>query len=268
MIQEFTSYLSSTRNMSPHTVRAYEKDLREFAKWAQNNMEGARWSTMTQQDIDQYQQWQTEQGRKSTTINRHLSSIKAFYKYLMRQGLIKSNPLRYAAYQQQEKTVPNVIDIASLERATETATGTLRIMLLILTETGVRVQELLDIEQTDIETDRIRIHGKGRKERYVYMKSESIAEVKDWTQGRGQRIFGDITQRDVRRAIYIHLRRYSTDKQLSPHAIRHTFASKLAKNGAPTATISKLLGHEHISTAEKYINLNDQSTREQYIQFS
>lgn len=270
MIQEFKTYLVCNRGLAMATATAYEKDNREFAKWMKSQDATARWSEIDQQDVEEYVIWLTEQGKTPATINRHIASLKAMYKWFMIQGWLKTNPIRYTAYKKQAKKLPNVIDTENLMTAIDHSHGTLRIMLLLLWKTGIRVQEMLDIELTDIEPGnyRIRIHGKGSKERYVYMDADYMKELTDWSQGRGARIFGDISQRAVRRAVYQHLSLYCKDKQLSPHAIRHTFASNLAKNGAPTATISRLLGHEKLETAQKYVNLNDGTTREQYLQFN
>ncbi len=263
MITEFENYLVSVKGYSLHTAKAYGMDLRDFARFMRARNDSARWSTVSQSDVDEYMMTMTTAGRKASTINRHVSSVKALFRYMMRQGMMTSNPVRYASSQKQEKKIPNTIPTCDLVTATKHACGTLRIMFLILVSTGCRIQEMLDIEQCDIneEEQRITIHGKGKKERYVYATDEVIREIKAYCEGRPGRIFGTIDQRTARHAIYEHLKRYSNAKQLSPHAIRHTMATQMAKQGANVTMISKLLGHESIKTTQQYIDLAQQEVK-------
>lgn len=270
MITEFQNYLVSVKGYSQHTAMAYGKDVRDFARYMRSEREDARWSTVQQCDLDGFMATMTKAGLKPSTINRHVSSVRAMFKYFVRQGWMTSNPVRYASMQKQEKSLPNTIPTEDLVTATEHATGTLRVMLLILVTTGCRIQEMLDIEQCDIneEEQSIRIHGKGKKDRDVYATVEEIREIKEYAKGRPAKIFGGIEQRAARHAIYEHLSRYSKAKQLSPHAIRHTVATNMAKQGANVTCISKLLGHESIKTTQKYIDLSQQNVKDAAIKYS
>lgn len=268
MIKEFKNYLATTKRYSQNTVEAYGNDLVNFVTWIKAMNSNARWSTITPQTMQRYAGVLTAQGLKATTVNRRLSSVKALLNYCVVQGMLKTNPLRYMQYQKQDKNMPNVIDPDELERAINGSKGTVRIMLLLLARTGMRLQEMLEISQTDLEADRIRINGKGKKQRYVYMKKEELEEVRAYITGRGYKPFEGIGQRQVRWCIYETLRHYCHATQLSPHAIRHTFATQLAAHGAPTTTISTLLGHEKLDTAQRYINTAGTKIREQYLQFS
>lgn len=270
MINEFQNYLVSVKGYSQHTAMAYGKDARDFARYMRSQREDARWSTVQQADLDGFMGAMTKAGMKPSTINRHVSSVRALFKYMIREGMMTTNPVRYASMQKQEKSLPNTIPTEELVTATEHATGTLRVMLLILVVTGCRIQEMLDIEQCDIneEEQSIRIHGKGKKDRDVYATVEEIREIQEYAKGRPAKMFGGIEQRAARYAIYQHLSRYSKAKQLSPHAIRHTVATNMAKQGANVTCISKLLGHESIKTTQKYIDMSQQDVREACIKYS
>lgn len=270
MINNFKTYLTNNRGYSIHTATAYGKDLHDFAKWARMNMKTPTWSSVQITDIMTYVSDLHEQGKSVSTINRHISSIRQFFNYLKKNGQLKENPARYIESLKRPYRIVNTIPTEAIQKALQKATGTIRIMLLILSKTGVRVQEMLDIEVQDIETQngRIRIHGKGQKERYVYMRDAEIREVAEYAQGRPSRIFGEITQRQVRTAVYETLRYHTNARQLSPHAIRHTFATNMAKNGANVTTIATILGHESIKTTQKYIDLGQNNIREQQLKYS
>ena len=167
------------------------------------------------------------------------------------------------------KRQPNTIPAADLEAAIQGTSGTIHIMLRLLSATGIRIQELLDIKQSDIETAemRIKICGKGRKERYVYIDETTLKETQEYFDGRPEQPFGGIGQREVRHAIWQTLRKYSTARQLSPHAIRHTYATELAKQGCNVTTLASILGHEDIKTTQHYIDLAQSDTKQAQMEF-
>lgn len=270
MIKEFQTYLQVNKGYSENTAIAYGKDLHSFARFLIDTKQDARWSTVTLADIDSYMEMMTDAKRTPATINRHVSSIRAYYNFLKRQGLMKENPARYAQQQKRQRKLCNTIPTGDLIAAQKHATGTVKVMLTLLVGTGIRLQEMLDIKKSDIEAseNRIKIDGKGQKQRYVYLTKEAQETVTEYAKYSGFKLFGDITQRQVRMAIYLELRRFSQARQLSPHAIRHTFATNMAKNGANVATIQKVLGHESIKTTQKYIDLAQIDVREQILQFS
>lgn len=266
MIQEFTNYLVSIRRYSENTARAYEKDLIDFVHYMLASKTDARWSTIKRDDIDGYIMYQTGRGLKPTTINRRISAIRHLYNYMKRQGLLQENPARFISQQKTEKTIPNTIPSEDLLKALEHAAGITRIMLILLVTTGIRIQEMLDIEQSDIEASRSRIliHGKGQKERYVSLSAAHMKEVLAYSRTAPYRIFSPMGQREARSIIYNHLSRYTDARQCSPHAIRHSFATNMAQKGANCTTIAKILGHESIKTTQKYIDLSSTDTAQAF----
>ena len=132
-------------------------------------------------------------------------------------------------------------------------------MIGLLATTGIRLQEMLDLKWEDInfEENSLRIHGKGNKERKVYTTEEVLSEAKQakkYSNPINKMFF--ISQRNARTIIWEALKPFSKAKQLSPHAIRHTYATELAKKGENVATISKILGHSSIKTTQKYIDMS------------
>lgn len=258
MIHEFCNYLRSVRGYSANTIRAYESDLRAFSTWAMQNIDGARWSTISRDDLDEFLKHQQEAGLKATTTNRQLASISALYRYFQRQGLLSDNPCKYESRRKQPQTIPATLKPEQIAKAYQRAHGVKKTMLGILATTGIRIQELLDLhyEDIDFETSTIHINGKGSKERMVTTDAtvlETLKRVKEDLNAFG-RIFY-ISQRQARYMIYETLAPYCKSIHLNPHTIRHTFATELAKAGENTAAIAKILGHSHIETSQKYINL-------------
>lgn len=258
MIQEYTSYMKNVRGFSACTIKAYETDIRAFVKWMQETRPQARWSTITREDIDAYLKYMTEKGLKATTTNRTLSSISSIYKYMQRQGMEIENPCKFESRKKIPATLPTTIPIDRLARAYQKAQGLRKTLLGILATTGIRLQEMLDLkwEDIDFENSTLKIMGKGQKERIVQTDKAILARLEETSKigAAHGRIFW-ISQRTARYMIYETLAPYCKCQHLSPHTIRHTYATELAKNGESTTTIAKILGHSHIETSQKYIDM-------------
>lgn len=258
MLQEFCNYLRAIRGYSENTIRAYSADLRSFARWANENRPGTRWSTLQRETIDEYLEAQCEAGLKATTTNRQLAALSTLFRYFQRQGWILDNPCQYESRRKQPQTLPTTLKPEQIARAYRRAHGCRRTMLGILATTGIRIGELLALnyEDIDFETSQLRINGKGSKERIVTSTPEvlqTLSDIKRDLKATG-RIFY-ISQRQARYMIYETLAPYCQSSHLNPHTIRHTFATELAKAGENTAAIAKMLGHSHIETSQKYINM-------------
>ena len=258
MIQEFCNYLRSIRGYSENTIRAYRNDLQTFAAWARENAASCKWSEITRDDIDAFLTHQQQQGLKPSTTNRQIAAISSLYRYLQRQGFAIINPCQYESRRKQAQTTPATIPAAHIKKAYERAQGATKLMLGLLATTGIRIQEMLDLKWNDINFEESSIHitGKGSKDRVVNTQDNILAMLKDVAKwARPERNIFYISQREARYRIYEALRPYSNSRQLSPHAIRHTFATELAKQGVNCASIAKILGHNHIETSQKYIDL-------------
>ena len=265
MLNQFTTYLSDIRGMSENTIKCYRKDLQHFIKWAKANITDARWSTITRDDIDRYIISQCDEGLTPSTTNRRLSAISSFYNYLRRQGYVKSNPCKYESRRKVAARIPNTIPVNQLHTAYTHAEGVAKVMLGILATTGIRLQELLNLTWSDVdfESNSLRICGKGDVERKVYTLPEmlyTLRLVRDATYPTG--LIFTIDQRTARNMIWRALRPFSDAPQLSPHAIRHTLATNMALMGANVSTIGAILGHKHLETTQKYIDMTQAPVRE------
>lgn len=258
MIDNFIQYLRDLKGYSANTIRAYESDLRAFAIWANAQETPLRWSTITRQDIDTYISMLGQSGHKATTTNRALAAISSLYRYFQREGLLHENPCKYESRRKQEERIPNTIPTGDLRQAYANAQGTAKLMIGILASTGMRISELCSLRWQDInfQDGTTKIFGKGNKQRLAYLPKEQLRHLQQYTtnSNRVGNIFG-LTQRDSRYILYHALKPYTRAAQLSPHAIRHTYATELAKKGANVATIATLLGHTDIRTTQKYIDM-------------
>lgn len=258
MIKEFIEYITTIKGMSTNTALAYENDLRDFVRYIKTVDVNKRWSTITLQDIDGYVKAQVERGLKPATTNRRIAAIRSVYNYMKRQGLIDINPARYESCRKVETTVPNTIPADELYKAYQGSNGVIHIMIGLLMYTGIRIQEMLDITRQDIDTTtcRIRIHGKGMKQRIVITSRENMNDIQKYmmTRRMNERVFKEWGQREVRTSLFYMLKDITAAPQKSPHAIRHTFATEIAKQGQNVSTLSKMLGHQSIRTTQKYID--------------
>lgn len=271
MIQDYLIYLTNIRGYSARTVEAYEVDLKDFATWLKLNKNDARWSTVTRDDIDSYVITLADAGYKPATTNRRLSAISSFYNYLRRRGYNVNNPTYYESRRKIPKTLPKTIDTTELQQAYINAIGVAQVVIGILATTGIRISEMCSIQIEDINFNdsSIRIKGKGYKERLVYTTPEILTPIYIIRNAikQDEPVFR-MSPRYYRHVVYNALKPYCHSKQLSPHAIRHTFATNLAEEGINVAVISRILGHNKLDSTQHYIDHAAYNLRPLYEKYS
>lgn len=265
MITTFQNYLLHNRGLSTATVESYGQNLHTFARWINIHYTGTRWSTITKAMIDDYVEYLVVNKYKPASIKQAISTLRTFYKTALAMGAQIDNPARYVSTPKLGEHLPKTIEKEAIKKALESpyTNKTAKAVIAIVFETGIRLQELLDLRPGDVnrESRSITIKGKGNKERVVYYG--------ELTHQYGAAIFQrSWNQREIRRLVFDALKPYSTAGQLSPHAIRHTYASMLIDNGMSIDGIRKLLGHEHTATTEIYAQMSNQKARELYLQFA
>lgn len=271
MLTRFENYLKNIKGYSDRTCSEYLKDLKAFARWAKAYKEDARWSTLTRSDIDEYITMRAKEGIKPTTTNRELAAISALYRFFIREGLLKTNPARFQSRRKVGFHLPNTIPSEDLQAAYKNSFGVVHVWIGLLSTTGIRISELLGMnwEDIDFKTCALEIKGKGNKERLVFTTPEYLdlmRQAYERCPSEG-RIFR-YSEREARFMLWEALKPYSRAKQLSPHAIRHTFATSLAKQGVNVATIATILGHNRIATTQKYIDLAQMDCKAVSAQYS
>ena len=269
MIERFIHHLVCIKGYSNNTARAYEEDLRAFARYAKEIDANMTWSKVTKGFIESYVYAMHDADLENTTISRRISSLRTYYRWAISTGLTKKNPAQYISSPKKAKTLPHTIDTQAIKDALymSNANSETKALIAIAYETGMRLQEMLDMNYKDIdmETRSIRVHGKGNKERIVYFGSASATLIEILHDKNGEKLF-TCEQREARATVYKALKPYTNAEQLSPHAIRHTYATEMLNNGASIKAVSQLLGHESVKTTEIYAQMAQPTLFETYQQ--
>jgi integrase/recombinase XerC len=281
-IEEFCRYLGVERNVSPHTLKAYRTDLEMFREFIGKEQGGAvSVDGVTHLLIRRYLASLARDSRKST-MGRKLAAIRSFFKYLVREGKARKNPAELVNTPKKEKRVPfhlNIDEVTTLVTApggSELLVLRDRAILETLYSSGIRVGELtgLDVDGVDLEEGLVRVLGKGGKERIVPLGSHARAALADYLSARnGPRhdapLFlnargGRLTSRSVARTVDRYMLKIAAMKKVSPHTLRHTFATHLLEGGADLRAIQELLGHASLSTTQKYTHVSIDRLMEVY----
>ena len=284
IIQNFQIYLEVERNVSAHTRVAYIADIQEFARFLHNNnfiKSQDEIINAEPENIREYLSYLYRQKVKKVTVNRKVSSLRAFYKYVLRTGKIKNNPAEMIQTLKTEKYMPTFLSVDEmfelLKTQDESSVLSLRnrAMLEIFYSSGLRLSELagLDLIDLDFNQKLVKVRGKGRKERIVPVGGPALKAVQEYlgkigeirkdTSGdiyknplflnaRGERI----TTRSIARIVNEITSKSGIGRKISPHALRHSFATHLLNAGADLRSIQELLGHESLSTTQKYTAVN------------
>ena len=284
IIQDFQIYLEVERNVSAHTRVAYIADIQEFAHFLHNNnfiKSQDEIINVEPENIREYLSYLYHQKVKKVTVNRKVSSLRAFYKYVLRTGKIKNNPAEMIQTLKTEKYMPTFLSVDEmfelLKAQDESSVLSLRnrAMLEIFYSSGLRLSELAGLDLIDLDFNRklVKVRGKGRKERIVPVGGPALKAVQEYlgkigeirkdTSGnifkkplflnaRGERI----TTRSIARIVNEITSKSGIGRKISPHALRHSFATHLLNAGADLRSIQELLGHESLSTTQKYTAVN------------
>lgn len=283
-LEEYIRYLTYEKQYSKYTVINYESDILEFMDYL--DQEGISLLKIDYSLIRGYLSYLfNEKKDNNTTVSRKISSLRGFYKYLSNNELIKNNPFRLVSLPKKSKHLPKYFYYNELEELfnscnTKTPLGQRdELILEMLYATGVRVSELVSIKITDInEYDMtIKILGKGNKERIVafgeYAKDALnlyLADGRKVLNTKGSdylflnHIGGHLTTRGVRDILNRIIKKTSLDKNISPHMLRHTFATHLINEGCDLLAVSELLGHESISATQIYTHVTTDHLKDVY----
>lgn len=283
LVQDFQTYLKVERNVSPHTQQAYIADVQEFIQFLKTNglVKNDKVENADAEAIRSFLGHLHRQKVKKVTVNRKISSLRAFYRYLLRQGKIKKNPANMVQSPKTEKYMPTFL---SVDEAFELLNATAgknsfdlrtRAMMELFYSSGLRLSELAALNVMDIDFNQqlVKVLGKGRKERIVPVGKtalqcirEYLEETGDLRKGSGVGVFEEplflnargkrISTRSIARMIDEAAGKSGLGRKISPHALRHTFATHLLNAGADLRSIQELLGHKSLSTTQKYTAVN------------
>ena len=284
-INKFIEYLKYQRNYSDFTCNNYKKDLNEYNSFILSNK--INYKNMDYNDAKEYVIYLNKKNDAKSTISRKLSSLRTFYKYLVLNNKVESNPFLLVSSPKKEKSIPKFINYNNMEEILnvpniKTKEGQReRVILEVLYASGVRVSELVNIKLKDIDfsNKNILIFGKGSKERLVSFGDYALEYINLYLkEGRNLLLDGvksdylivgkkseKLTTRRVEQIIDDIIKRTSIKLNITPHMFRHTFATHLLDNGCDLLVVQELLGHASLSSTEIYTHISNEHLREVYL---
>ena len=286
---KFYNYLSAEKNSSNLTVENYRKDILAFEQFMQSKAgEGFSWDQIQIIHIRSYLSFLNHENYARRTIARKISSLRSFYKFMLREEYIKQNPFTKIRTPKLEKRLPVFLEeseINSILNLPDTSPLGLRdqAVLELLYATGCRVSELVGLRLGDVELSGLFVHllGKGNKERIVpigttckkaflrYYSQSRYPLMAKYHVNEHQHVFinsrgGVLTDRSVRRILDKYVKELALQKDVSPHTIRHTFATHLLEHGADLRAVQELLGHASLSTTQIYTHITNERINKVY----
>jgi len=276
LLDQFINYLAVERRLAANTLESYAHDLKKYCAFLKaRNTQSILFCTRV--DVLMFLNHERKQGLSPRSLARTLSCIKTFFKYLLHDGLIDKNPLQDVESPRAERKLPNVMSINEVKALIEapditTALGVRdRALFELLYAAGLRVSELvaLTVNNINYEAGFIRVFGKGSKERVIPLGEEALAWVKRYTEesrpallGRKNTVYLFTNRRGnrlTRQGLWQIIKKYclaaGITKKISPHSLRHSFASHLLEGGADLRSVQSMLGHEDISTTQIYTHV-------------
>ena len=287
-LRSFLDYLRLNRNASAHTVAAYESDTTQFLAFAAEFLKkpaaDLRPGDLQLGVIRAFMADLYRQGHARASVARKLSALRAFGRHLRREGWIDSNPAGLAATPRREQKVPAHLSVDEMSKLLETPDTTEplgrrdRAILELFYASGLRLSELvgLDVEDVNLRQRMVRVMGKGAKERVVPFNHAAEEALRAWLRDRAALVKADgdalfvnfrgsrLTGRSVERMVARCVSLCSTRFGISPHALRHSFATHLLQRGADLRAIQELLGHVQLSTTQRYTHVNAAQLLEVY----
>lgn len=275
-LKEFLAYLTHERNASPHTIASYRRDISQLAQYLE--ICGLKLKQVDNVTIRGFLASLYQKGNSKSTIARKLAAVRSFFQFCFQKKWMADNPAKIVATPKQKKHVPSFLSeeemakFLDLPKTAKVLDLRDKAILELLYASGIRVSELVGVNLEDINFKErlIRVRGKGKKERLIpfgkvakaslvsYLRVQSqinrgqIDENSFFLNYRGTRL----TSRSVERIVDKQLRLSALKRKISPHSLRHSFASHLLSRGADLRVIQELLGHESLATTQKYTHLD------------
>lgn len=271
----YLEYLELEKGLAQNTIMAYERDIGALSDYFGGNVEN-----ITRQNINSYIYYLKENKYTATSIARKIASIKGFFRWACANGYFKSNPTEFLEQQKLPKKLPKVLSIEEINTIlAEDLTTVQRVIMELLYGCGLRVSELagLNVNDVDIRAKYLRCFGKGSKERLVPLNKNAIKALKGFYPEReyivnkynldtGKILLHDSGKPFTRQDIYnfIHSQGLKLHKSISPHTLRHSFATHLLENGADLRVVQELLGHSDVATTQLYTHISKKRLKEVY----
>ena len=286
-VENFLHYMTVERGASPNTLAAYRNDLEQLTEFLQSPNGNVAWKDVSEQTISEYVLYLHGLGYSETTRARKIASAKSLFGFLVAEGTLEGNPTSNVSAPRVGRTLPKALAVEEVDRLlaapgqvhTPEATRD-QAMLELLYASGMRVSELLslDLEDVSLETGAVRCFGKGGKERVVPVHNQAIESVRFYIEEVRPGLLGSKSgsalflnrrgNRLTRQGFWLILKGYcrkvGLDDKITPHTLRHSFATHLLHGGAPLRHVQELLGHASINTTQVYTHLTSEHVRSEY----
>ncbi|MCD7033285.1 site-specific tyrosine recombinase XerD [Metabacillus sp. GX 13764] len=289
-IKDFIHYLVVERGLSNNTIVSYERDLSHYARFLSEEQKISSFNDVTRLNIIQFLKLLKDQGKSSKTAARHIASIRSLHQFLLREKVCDQDPSVHIESPQIERKLPQVLSLKEVERLLETPLLTSPIgyrdkaMLELLYATGIRVSEMINLDLADAHLSMgfIRCFGKGSKERIVPIgraASDSLTQYLEKARpkmlkgrsGTDALFLNHHGNRITRQGFWKNLKKIALEagisKTLTPHTLRHSFATHLLENGADLRAVQEMLGHADISTTQIYTHVTKTRLKDVYKQY-
>lgn len=285
MIESFLRYLRYERNYSERTIVSYGIDLREFEEYLKGLESGF---DLQYADSDVVRGWMVElmeNGRTETTVNRKLSVLRTFYKFLLKKGIVTKDPMSVVNGPKRKKPLPVFVREDDMDRLldgdffTDDFEGVRnKLILVMFYETGIRLSELISLKDSDVDliNDTLKVTGKRNKQRFVPFGNELKSAILAYLEIRKIAVDGNceaffvrndgrrLYQMLVYKVVKQNLSRVVALKKKSPHVLRHSFATAMLNNDAELESVKELLGHESVTTTEIYTHTTFEELKKVY----
>ena len=279
-INKFISYLKMEKNYSHHTISNYLRDLQEFGDFLQKHYQNRDIKEIDYFTLRKFLGNLATRNLSKRSISRKISTLKSFFKFLYREGIIKSNPATALIYPKLEKPLPRFLTEEEVAKILNVVEGDTFIslrdkaILEFLYSTGARVSEAasLKIEDIDLLGGIVKVKGKGKKERLLPLGEPAILAIRNYLKTRKDtnpylfinRRGTELSERAFRLIVDKYIRKAALSLKVSPHTFRHSFATHLLNRGADLRSVQELLGHASISTTQVYTHLSIESLKKVY----
>ncbi len=280
---KFLMYLRAEKNSSAHTLKAYEHDLKEFYR----HLGPKSASSVSKDGMRSYLADMNAQGLSKRTVGRRMAALRTFFRYLVREGHVEKSPLVAVRNPKLDKKLPIVMEESEVARLLDSPQDDLsgrrdRALLETLYSTGMRVSELcgLKLDKVDFIGGVCRVFGKGSKERLCPIGDRALRSIRRYLELREEKGFSKggavflnhsenkkgspLTARSVSRVLDRYIASASRSRGISPHTLRHSFATHLLNRGADLKSVQELLGHENLSTTQIYTHVSSTRLKEVY----
>ncbi|OQA57840.1 MAG: Tyrosine recombinase XerC [Candidatus Omnitrophica bacterium ADurb.Bin277] len=282
-VEDFLGYLTTEKGASEHTTKNYAIDLREFMKFlGEKSLQ-----ELTYLDIRSFLAFLKTREYRKSSIARKLACLRSFFKYLARENILTQNPAAGIATPKKEKRLPEFLNLDEITRLLEAPSKANweekrdKAILEILYSSGLRVSELVGLNHDDCDlfSALLRVRGKGKKERIVPVGQIALNCLKSYLDQKPpkesqpaikkplfvSRLGGRLTDRSIRRMILKYVKRTGLGKEISPHTLRHSFATHMLDRGADLRSVQELLGHANLSTTQIYTHVTTQRLKDAYL---